>query len=159
GRSRTLMDQLQVARVDPLEGVPEGLRRQEKELRERIATLRLQAQFLPDAPEDDKDQKLRAEFEEAQKQYAAVYRQILEANPVYRGRAAPAFWKPLAALRQKVLSPKVLLLVYHVGQEQSYLLVLGGRPGAAQAFPLKAPAELAERVARREPLPLTAPQS
>src|SRR5262249_4307163 len=46
-----------------------------------------------------------------------------------------------------------LLLVYHVGRERSYLLLLGGPAGLAEAYPLTVPARVAERVALPAPLP------
>jgi CHAT domain-containing protein len=148
GRSRTLLDQLQVAGVDLLQGVPgsegEGLRQREKELREQVAALRLRAQFLPAEDPGGERAKLQADFERAQKAYTAAYRQILDASPVYRNLSGRDFAQTLATLRQQVLGPKVLLLVYHVGQTQSHLLMLGGRSEMRAGFRLTVPAGLAD---------------
>src|SRR5262249_13958477 len=93
--------------------------------------------------------------DEAQQEYAKVYRDILNANPVYRSLSQPEFTAAdLASLRKDVLGQKKLLLVYYIGRERSYLLLVGGRQTAAQAFPLTVPGEVAERVTRPKPLTL-----
>jgi CHAT domain-containing protein/tetratricopeptide (TPR) repeat protein len=162
GRSRTLLDQLQMAGVDPLEGVPEPKRQQlrdeDKKWRQRIAGRRARAMLIPAGElEEAKAQELRAELDQAEQEYTKVRRQILDASrPVYRSLAEQDFSRTLGTLRAQALGPKVLLLVYHVGPKQSYLLMLGGRSGTPKAFPLTVPAGLAGSVAPPEPLPLVA---
>jgi CHAT domain-containing protein len=153
GRSRTLLDQLLMAGVDPRDGLRgkkgQELRDKEQELRRRIAGLRAQAQLLPvEALETPKGQQLQADFETAREKYSDVYREILNASDAYRSLAWQEFDRQaVARLRAKVLGPKKLMLVYHVGRRRSYLLLLGGPKGPAEAFPLRVSAELAERVA------------
>jgi tetratricopeptide (TPR) repeat protein len=89
GRSRTLLDQLLLANVDPSQGLSEEqgekLRRQESDLRRRIAALRARVQQVPDeVPESDGARRLLADLGEAQQEYARVYGEILNASPVYR---------------------------------------------------------------------------
>src|SRR5262249_56887850 len=96
GRSRTLLDQLRMARVDPRRGLEgpqaEQLRRDEVALRQRLARLRAEAVLLPEeARKDEKVRKLFDDFEQAQKDFAEVSRQILNASPVYRRLAQPDF--------------------------------------------------------------------
>lgn len=150
GRSRTLLDQLQTAGIDPREALqgPEGekLRRREEELRQRISALRARAQLIP-VNEKDKEaaKKLIAAFEEAQKDLMDVRREIVNLSPKYRALAVedPSA-KALAVLRG--LGPKTVLLVYHLGREQGYVFL--GRAGKLEAaFPLTIPKDLALRVA------------
>ena len=57
-------------------------------------------------------------------------------------------------MRERLLGPRTLLLVYHVGRQRSHVLLLGGRGVRPVAFELKAPPGLAATVAR--PLPPSA---
>jgi CHAT domain-containing protein len=153
-RSRTLLDQLQAAGVDPRAGLQgaEGdqLRRREQELGRRLSALRARAQLIPlEALETDQAKQLLAEFDQAQADYAMAWRDVLDASPAARPLAAPDPAAPaLAALRGKALGERTLLLVYHLGRERSYLFLLGGR--RAEAFPLTIPKAVAERMAAPE---------
>src|SRR5262249_58732307 len=127
GRSRSVLDQLRLAGVDPRAALrgPRGeeLRRQEEELRRRISGLRARAQFIPvEAAGEDLTRRLLADLDRAQQDYAAIWREILNANPVLRQLSArdPLGLSP--AQRGRILGPKTLLLVYHVGRERSHLL-------------------------------------
>jgi CHAT domain-containing protein/tetratricopeptide (TPR) repeat protein len=152
GRSRTFLDQLQLADVDPraeLSGPRgEALRKQEQELRERISGLRARAQIIPpDEAEGPLAQKLLAELDAAQQSYAQLWREILNASPLYRHLAAEqAPGALLANLRTSVLDSKTLLLVYRIGRERSHLLLLGGKDFRAEAFALTIPAPLSDRL-------------
>jgi CHAT domain-containing protein/tetratricopeptide (TPR) repeat protein len=150
-RSRTLLDQLQLASVDPrvtLKG-PQGdaLRRKEDEQRLLINRLRARAALLPiEAIDDEKGKALLAQLDEAQQVYARTWTEILNANPLYRHLSAdlsPAAFLP--ALR-KALPPRTLLAVYCLGRERSHLLLLGGGGARAEAFPLLVPTEVAQRI-------------
>ncbi len=155
GRSRTLLDQLRLARVDPraaLKGKEgEELLRRERELGERIAGLRARAQLIPiEAAGKDGPRKLLAALDQAQKDYARVWREVLRANPVCDKLSAGDGARGLTpAVRERLLGPRTLLLVYHVGRERSFLLLLGGRDVRPEAFPLVAPAALAGKVVVR----------
>jgi CHAT domain-containing protein/tetratricopeptide (TPR) repeat protein len=159
-RSRTLLDQLLLAKVDPRKGLSQTtggqLLRQEAALRQQMATLRAQARLLsPESLASKEARELLGKFEETQRQYAEVYREILNANPVYRSLSQPEFSATeLALLQKKVLGPKKLLLVYYVGRERSFLLLLGGRLPATEAFPLMVPDELSRQAIPPKPLPL-----
>jgi CHAT domain-containing protein/tetratricopeptide (TPR) repeat protein len=169
-RSRTLLDQLQLANVDPrtaLQGKEgERLRREEEKWARRISGLRARAQLVPlEEAEEEKARELLAALDEAQREYAAVWREILNATPLYRhlsegrrqkteGRGHPETAGALpAALRERILGPRTLLLVYHIGPEQGHLLLLGGNFVRPEVFPLTVPAEVAERLALPERLP------
>jgi CHAT domain-containing protein/tetratricopeptide (TPR) repeat protein len=159
-RSRTLLDQLLLARVDLLQGLPEkdreAWREQEKELHRRIAALRASALLLSrEALKTEAGRRLRAELDAAQKKYTDVSREIVNASPVYRSLAQQEFTAAeLDRLRDRALGPQKLALIYHVGKQQSNLLLLGDRSRRPEAFPLTVPAEVAERVARPAPVSL-----
>jgi CHAT domain-containing protein/tetratricopeptide (TPR) repeat protein len=159
GRSRTLQDQLMQANVNPREGLhgpkADQWLRQEEELRRRIAALRASALlFAAAGGESGKLRKLLTDLDAAQQEYTDVYREILNASPVYRSLGGQEFTAAkLKGLRDSVLGPRKLLLVYHVGRAQSYLLLLGDRSRRPEAFALTVPADLARRVAPPAPLP------
>jgi CHAT domain-containing protein len=153
GRSRTFLDQLKLANVDPLAELsgPRGdaLRKQEQELREQISSLRARAQIIvQEEIEGPVARKLLDDLDAAQQSYVRLEREIQSASPLYRHLAAEqAPGELLASLRKKVLGPKVLLLVYRIGREHSHLLLLGDKDFRSEAFPLTIPASLAERLA------------
>jgi CHAT domain-containing protein/tetratricopeptide (TPR) repeat protein len=140
-RSRTLLDQLQLAGIDPRESLtgPRGeeLRRQEDELRRQISAIRARAQFLAPEDEDREANKLDEELSRAQQDYAAVWREILNASPSFRTLIGPEQpGKLLASLRDKVLGPRTALLTYYLGEEHGFLLLLGDRSRSPEVFPL-----------------------
>jgi tetratricopeptide (TPR) repeat protein len=149
GRSRSLMDQLLLAGVDPRKTLPADKRhllREEAELKEKLADLRARVQLSP-----DKAEGLLKEIKEAEGMYIEAYGQVLKASRAYQGLAQRDFTrKELQGLRDRVIGPKGMLLVYHVGRERSFLLLLDGRSRQTKAFPLTVPAELDKRVG---PLP------
>jgi CHAT domain-containing protein len=153
GRSRTFLDQLQLANVDPLAELSgprgEALRKQEEELRERISSLRARAQIISQEQIDGPVAKqLLADLDTAQESYVQLGREIQSASPLYRHLAAEqAQGALLADLRKRVLGPKTLLAVYHIGRERSHLLLLGSKEFRSEVFPLTLPASLADRLA------------
>jgi CHAT domain-containing protein/tetratricopeptide (TPR) repeat protein len=151
-RSRTLLDQLQLAGVDPradLSPEKKGLRDREEELRREIAGLRARAPLLPAGTTGDAQaRQLLARLDKAQAEYTEVYREILAASPSYRAVGGEEFTaSSLARLRAKALGPRKVLLAYFVGRQSSYLLLLPGGKGKAEAFALTVPEEVASRVA------------
>jgi CHAT domain-containing protein/Tfp pilus assembly protein PilF len=150
-RSRTLLDQLQLANVDPLSGLPADragkLRAEEARLRRAVAALRARAQLLPlEALDSARAKQLTGELERAQKDHAELWREILNASPVYRSLLArttgPAL---LENLRRRVLRPGTLLLAYHLSDRQGHALLVG--PSSAEVFPLRVSAGVARTVA------------
>jgi CHAT domain-containing protein len=156
GRGRGLLDQLRMARVDPLESLtgPRGeeLRKEESSLKQKISALRVRAQYLTaDGATEKEAAQLVAELDATQQRYSDVWREVLNASPVYRALSGqdPAA-TALATIREKVLEPKTTLLIYHVGREQSYLLLVGDKSVTPQAFPLSVSEALVKSIA---PLP------
>jgi CHAT domain-containing protein len=150
GRSRALLDQLHQARIDPLDDVPgekgEALRRREADSRRRLGSLRARAQMLPaEALEDSRAKQLLAELAEAQKDYAEVWREVLNASPLCHGLLARAEGEPLLTrLRRSVLRPGTMLLAYHLGEQEGHALLLG--EGVAEVLDLRVSAAVAEGI-------------
>jgi CHAT domain-containing protein/tetratricopeptide (TPR) repeat protein len=162
GRSRTLMDQMMLCGIDPrqhLEGPrAKDLVRREAELEKTVATLRMRALSLP--PGDNQNaqaDKILAEFDVAQQEYAEVRREIFSASPVYRSmtdKSDPG--AILATLQDKALGSKRLLLAYYIGQQHSYLVVAAGGSKSLAVFPLKVSGKLARNMMPPEPPTLAA---
>jgi CHAT domain-containing protein/tetratricopeptide (TPR) repeat protein len=154
GRSRTLLDQLQTAHVDPREALRgpehEELRRREENARLRLGSLRAQAQLISvDQWETDRAKDLMEAFEKAREEYAKAWRGVVEVNPIYRSLTAedPG---PRALQLVRDLKPRTVLLVYFLGREQSWVLL--GKDKTLKAFPLRVPEEIA-RYAASPPQP------
>ena len=158
-RSRTLLDQLQVAGADPraaLQG-PRGeqLRRQEEEAHQRVSGLRAQVQMISIEDIDKPEVKKKLDdLNQAQKHFEEVWREVLSASPIYRRlSAADPSDTVLPILRKRVLGPKTLLLTYHIGRGHSYLLLLGGHSTKPEVFSLTVAADQAEQLLTRPPAP------
>jgi CHAT domain-containing protein/tetratricopeptide (TPR) repeat protein len=139
-RSRTLLDQLQLAGVDPTADLPlekKELRDRFEEARRRVVGLRGWGKSIP-----------AGELDKAQEEYATAYRELLSASPAYRAVGDEEFSAAdLTRLRKQALGPKKVLLVYFVGRTSSSLLLLPGGKGKAEGFALTVPADVAQRVA------------
>src|SRR5260370_23809004 len=86
GRSRTLMDQFQLAGADPREELPgeggEELRRREAAARRRVSAIQARARMIPLQDAEGKEaQALLGELEEAPGEHAAARRAGLHASP------------------------------------------------------------------------------
>jgi len=131
GRSRTLMDQLQTANLDPLVSLTgpkaDVLKRREAALREKLASLRARAGLVGvDGMSPEETKKLLADFDQTQADYAETWREIWTASPEYHALADPNLpGEVLAKLRERVLRPKTVLLAYHIGKDSSHVLLLG----------------------------------
>jgi CHAT domain-containing protein len=144
-RSRSLLEQMQLA-VDPREGLtgPENTRllRREEELKHQVSVMRAKtwSALLGSAPVAERE-KLGREFDIVRQQYAEVWREILNASPVYRNLADPRLGGPtLEALRADLVGAGNILLVYHLGKKRSFLFVVGK---TTSAFELTVPEEVA----------------
>jgi CHAT domain-containing protein len=156
GRSRTLLDQLHLAGIDPrahLTGTEgESLRRREEELRQTISAIRAEAQLLSLAADEKQAQALLTKLEQAQRDYAQVHSEVLNASPVYRALAARTLPDELlGTVRSRVLGSNRVLLHYYIGRQRSFVLLLRGQQSspatpAVEAFPLLVPARLARNL-------------
>lgn len=161
GRSRSLLDRLQAAGVDPRRSLvgPEakGLLAREETSRHRLAALHARARTLgADALSEDQSRKLLAELDQARRDFAAAWSDILAASPLFRtlrpgGAAAPI----LERLRAEVLDRRAALLVYQFGKETSHVFLASPGVKKVEVFPLEVPASLAKQVAVPEPWTLS----
>ncbi|HEY1188055.1 MAG TPA: CHAT domain-containing protein, partial [Gemmata sp.] len=141
-RSRTLLDQMLAAGLDPRERLPEATRgallAREAAARRSVSRLRSRAMlFTPEQADEPEAKKLLAELEAAQKEYADAWREIANADPMTRVLTDPAFAEQaLAQVRKEAHRSGGVLLTYMIGRDASYA-VLCTDPGAApQVFKL-----------------------
>ncbi len=141
GRSRTLLDQMQLRGVDLLAGLPgeqaNPLRRRQADALARIAGLERRAQQLHLQPgltaaeRKSQDAALREELAEARRQAIAAARDIRNASPAYR-LARAHDQKPVELEPLRISVGNSLLLEYFVGDENSYVLVIPPRGAGAR---------------------------
>jgi CHAT domain-containing protein len=145
GRSRALLDQLQLAGVDPRDALPEGspLRARERELQQAIVALRLQAASLPnDAAEGAAGKKLIESFDRSMNDLTDLRREMFNAHPLYRRMTQPIPPEELADRLKRVLGDESLLLAYWVGKDKSYAMLLGKGLQAPETYELQSDAGL-----------------
>lgn len=153
-RSRALLDQLRLAGIDPRRDLsgPRGeeLRRQEAALLQKLTALRANLQLIPaSSADEERPKKLLAELTQAQQEYAGVWREILNASPSYRSLSSlKGDAEVLQSLRRDVLHARDLLLCYYLGQERSFLFLIGPADAPVQVLPLTLQQSLSSAVAK-----------
>lgn len=151
GRSRTLMDQLQMANLDPLATLtgPEGAKliAQERSLRTKLAALRAKASLVGvESLSKEQVQSLLAEFDSLQQTYAETWREIWNASPEYHSLADPTLPEQvLPKLRERVLGSDAALIAFSIGKQSSHVFLIDRT--TAVAFPLTIPENLARHMA------------
>lgn len=133
-RSRTLLDQMLAAGVDPrdrLTGDRAALLAREAAARRAVSRVRTQVMALPaDAADDPAAKKLFAELEAAQKEYTDAWREIANADPLTRVLTDPAFAEAaLAQVRKEAHTSGGVMLTYMIGRDESFA-VLSTDPAA-----------------------------
>jgi tetratricopeptide (TPR) repeat protein len=153
GRSRSLMDQMVQAGVDPRKTLPPDklhLARVEAQLKDKLTALRARAQ---QSLEEEDAKRLQKEIDKAEEEHGKAYSEMLKASWAYHSIAGQEFTrKELQGLQERVIGRKGVLLVYHVSPVRSFLLALDGNSGRSEAFPLSVPAEVAEGIGDLEGL-------
>lgn len=140
GRSRTFLDQLQLAGIDPrngLKGTPaESLLAEELVLKRRINKIRSQAQHLA---QEENSTKLETELRQTQQDYANVWHEILNASPTYRDLLVQNIpeWKQMGPT---VVPRGSVMLYYYLGRSRGYLLLIGDDSRDPEVFMLEIPA-------------------
>lgn len=156
-RGRNLLDHLEMANLDPRDSLtgPEGKRlvAQETALLQRISAIRAQVQLIPPSSILSAEaRKLLKEYDDAEKQYAEVYREILNASPLYRNflddEMTPA---TLRQMQDEVLGTTQVLLAYHIGRDRSHVFLLGGPGTKLEVYPLTLPKNVAEKITTPDP--------
>lgn len=146
-RSRTLLDQVLAAGVDPRDRLTgpdrDKLLQRETAVRLSISQLRAKAQFL--AADDPSAKDVLARLESAQKDYADAWREIVNADPVTRALTdhsvtdgSPTGLPKDANLRNTAV------LAYLVGRDESFAVLSPGGDRPAELFKLDVPQQLAE---------------
>jgi CHAT domain-containing protein len=153
GRSRSMLDQLQLSGVDPrMELTGEkgnALKLKEQEIRDRLASLRTRAQLIPsEAIDNPETKKLLDQIDASQEEYADTWREILNSSSLYRTLIDPE--KKLQGLIQnpaKALGPNSVLLLYHLTREHGYIFALSTSDARIRVFPLEVSSELLNTIA------------
>jgi len=151
-RSRTLLDQMLAAGVDPRDRLTGDIRttlfKRETDARRAVSRLRAQVMLLPGGTANDPaEKKLLAEFEVAQKEYADVWREIANADPLTRVLTDPKFAdSALAQVRKETHKSGGVLLCYLLGRHESFVVLSTDPTTSPQVFRLLIPRPVAESV-------------
>lgn len=139
-RSRTFLDQLQVAGIDPRDGLEgetaQALLAREAALKLRINQIRARAY---QTTQNDSIDDLKTELSVAQQEYTRLWEEILDASPIYRSllvKNLPRWSESRAA----VMSPGSLMLYYYLGRNRSYLILIGEDGRTPEVYLLEIPA-------------------
>ena len=152
GRGRAFLDQLETARVDLRDAIPEderrGLKAREQAALGRLAEARDQIAFTrarTDLDAQERDRRvapLEAEARDAAAAVAEAREEGRNRSPVWRrsGHAVPA---GLTTVQARLAPRRGILLLYVLGPDRSGLLVIPPAPQPAVYRPLQADAKTA----------------
>jgi tetratricopeptide (TPR) repeat protein len=141
-RSRTLLDQMLAAGVDPRDRLtdPAGvaLLKRESEARRAVSRLRSRAMLISaDGADDPAAKKLLAELESAQREFEEAWREIANADPLTRVLTDPKFGEQsLARVRREAHQCGGVLLTYLVGRDESFAVLSTDPDTPPQVFRL-----------------------
>jgi CHAT domain-containing protein/tetratricopeptide (TPR) repeat protein len=124
GRARSLVEQLNEARVDIRRGVDARLLQKERELtRDMNAKAQRELQLKIRKSSSEELATLQREISALEDEYQQVEAEIRQSSPQYAALTQP---QPLGLKEiQQQLDPQTLLLEYSLGSERSYLWVVG----------------------------------
>lgn len=142
-RNRTFLDQLNLAGVDLRQTLPDDVAKRllprELDLRLQLQRLRVQAKLLPEhSIKSTEWQRLTRELNQAQSESAQVWNEIRDSSPVYSKLLTQerTVWT-LDQIRREIIAPDTLVLFYHLGSQQSVVLVIGDATKSVVAVPLE----------------------
>ncbi len=146
-RSRTLLDQILAAGVDPRDRLTgpnrEKLIANEETARQSISRLRAKAQFL--SPDDPQAKQVVADLEKAQTDYAEAWKEIVAADPVTRALTDTAMTTTsVTGLPNDPAFHKTAVLAYLVGKSECFAVLSPGPGQPCELFKLSVPQKLAE---------------
>jgi CHAT domain-containing protein len=150
-RSRTLLDQMLAAGVDPRDRLPGDARpallAREAAARRAVSRLRAQAMLVAPDAGDPAAKTLLAELDAAQAEYADAWREIANADPLTRVLTDPAFAEAaLARVRADAHRAGGVLLTYVIGRDESYAVLSTDPAAPARVFRLTAPRPVADGI-------------
>jgi CHAT domain-containing protein/tetratricopeptide (TPR) repeat protein len=151
-RSRTLLDQMLAAGVDPRDRLTGDARTallaRESAARGAVSRLRAQVMLLsPDSSNDPAAKKLLADLEAAQKEYTDAWREIANADPLTRDLTDPALAETaLAQVRKEAHRAGGVLLTYMIGRDESFAVLSTDPTAPPQVFRLSVPKPVAESI-------------
>lgn len=139
-RSRTFLDQLQLAGLDLKSTLPtevqqrllpqeRALAQQQHELRRELANTPADSEALTQRQRD---------LAQNERDYAKVWQAIRDSSPLYNqllaGRDTLC---DLSRVQREVLSPDTLLLFYQLGSQSSSVWIIGSDPDSVEIVPLR----------------------
>ena len=151
-RSRTLLDQMLAAGVDPRDRLTgeagAQLLKREVEARRAVSRLRARAMLLPADPGNDPEaKKLLDELKTAQTEYEAAWREIANADPLTRVLTDPAFGESaLAQVRKEAQKSGGVVLAYVIGRDESFAVLSTDPNAPPQVFRLSVARAVADSI-------------
>jgi len=142
-RSRVLLDQLALARVDWRTGIPEELRSSllQREARSLAHLSELQQRVRSLAGKIPPE--LAASLREEERGYTELYEEMRNASSLWQRAAGQGAFR-LAAFQKKGIRPRELVLLYELGEKDSFLFLIPPAGQRVRVFPLKVSQQSAE---------------
>ncbi len=147
-RSRTFLDQLQLAGIDLKATLPpetqqrllpqeRSLAQRQQQLRNELASEKTSLRDSSAVPEESGAQRQR-DLDQNERDYARIWQAIRDASPIYNqllaGRDSLC---DLARVQHELLSPDTVLLFYQIGSQNSSVWIIGGDPDTIEVIPLQ----------------------
>lgn len=147
-RSRTFLDQLQLAGIDLKTTLSPDVQRrllpQERTLAQRQQQLRSELAHATSPPAQDREQdknevdQRQRDLATAEHEYAKVWQAIRDQSPVYNqllaGRDSLC---GLSNAQRELLPPNTVMLFYQLGSQSSSVWIIGREPEAVEVVPLR----------------------
>ncbi|MBA3242788.1 MAG: CHAT domain-containing protein [Acidobacteria bacterium] len=154
-RARSLVDLLTEARVDLKEGVDESLLRLEREVQQKLnAKAQAQMDLLSRKPSAEQVKAIAKEIDDLIEEYENLKAKLKASSPKY-AQLTQTQSLSLSEIQQ-LLDEDTLLLEYALGNERSYLWLVGKNSVNGVTLPKRVEVESAARLVYQL---LTAPQS
>jgi CHAT domain-containing protein len=141
-RARALLDVVSAGGLDPGEVAPAPLRERERRVAARLGTLQTEISRAAAAEEWDaaRIDSLEGRLSEAGREYRALIEEISAGSPAYGALSGQR--EPLRAddVRGRVLQPGQMLIEYLVGEDESFVFVVGEEVFRCERIPAGAEA-------------------
>jgi CHAT domain-containing protein len=148
-RARSLLDLLNESQADIRQGVDPKLLEQEKNLQFQLDALeKRRIELYSKTPTKSQAANFEQEYNALSSQYQDIETQIRANSPRYAALTQP---KPLTLteIQQQVLDDKTVLLEYFLGEERSYLWVVGKSEITSYELPKESEIEAATQKFRK----------